>query len=272
MPRLPFMPLWVGDFLSSTTHLTLEQRGGYTVLLATMWNAGGSLPNDPVKLARICGVSLRRWEQISPDILELFNCAGDRLTQERLGAEYEKQSEIVEKRRAAGAKGGAAKSLKSLDRGAANAETNAVANAERSSSILESQSKSETKPKSKRKKKGETNGSLPGLLPATIGGGFKAVIERYPRQDSEVGAKKIYDATIRKKIATEEQILEGVDRMQRAWAGAADLTFCPRLVNWLRDQRWNDRFVQGPKSSGSASQSEDTRQSVDTFQNWAANS
>ncbi|MCK1299727.1 DUF1376 domain-containing protein [Bradyrhizobium sp. 24] len=267
MTALPFMPFWVGDFLSSTIHLTIEQRGAFVVLLSCMWQAGGDLPNDPVKLARICAISPKRWEQISPEVIAFFDQDGDRLTQKRLAAQYEKQLEIVEKRRTAGAKGGAAKSLKYRDQGAAKARPNAVTNAHHS----DSQPESEPKPRINRKK-GEISSTLLQLLPPTVGGGFNAVVERYPRRDSEVGAKKVYDAIIRKKIATELQILEGVDRMQRAWAGASDLRFCPRLVNWLRDQRWNDRFVQGPKSIGSAAQVEETRQSVDTFQNWAANS
>ena len=113
MTKLPYMQVWVGDLLSSTMHLSLEQRGGYILLMLTMWNGGGSLPSDPAKLARICGISLKRWQHISPEILEFFEVAGERITQKRLAAEHQKQLEIIEKKSAAGKLGNLAKSLKS---------------------------------------------------------------------------------------------------------------------------------------------------------------
>lgn len=135
MTRLPFMQVFVGELLSTTSHLSLEQRGGFYTLLFAMWNGGGSLPSDPAKLARICGVSLKRWNVISPDVLAFFRVDGDRLTQDRLSADYERGVSLTEKRRAAGVKGNSVKSLKSHTAGSANAN----ANAEQTSRKLESE-------------------------------------------------------------------------------------------------------------------------------------
>lgn len=262
------MQFYVGDFLSTTMHLTLDERGVVIVLQCCIWQAGGKIPNNPAQLARMCGISESRWHKISPEPLKLFECDGEFITQKRLTDEYQKQIEIVEKRREAGTKGAAAKSLKSGNQHSANANSNASAKPKHPESYPEL----EPEPKSKKKKNDSNSASLPGLLPAIVEGGasagFNAVVERYPKKDSAAAAEKIYNAIIKKKTATEAQILAGVDRMQRVWAGTDDLTYCPRLVNWLRDQRWNDQHVQGPKH-GVDSRADGAHRAVATMQDWA---
>ena len=63
MTELPYMKLWIGDYLADTTMLSMEQSGAYLHLLMTMWTNGGWLPNDPKKLAWICRMSRSRWER-----------------------------------------------------------------------------------------------------------------------------------------------------------------------------------------------------------------
>ncbi len=127
------MQFFPADLLSGTLHLTTEQIGAYLMLLFAMWTAGGSLINEPAKLARIARVSRQRWERISPDILPFFEVEGDQLTQERLKRDLEKVVSIVEKRSAAGKLGNAAKSLKQTNTDSANA----AAKGERSERISE---------------------------------------------------------------------------------------------------------------------------------------
>ncbi|MDH3740289.1 MAG: DUF1376 domain-containing protein [Hyphomicrobiales bacterium] len=117
----PFMQLYVADYLADTRHLSTEQHGAYLLLLMTMWKAGGSLPAEPKKLARIAGVNTRRWHLIWSDIEDLFIIDGDTLTQKRLEQEYQKAVSKSEKRIAAGARGGRAKALKNNKQGLANA-------------------------------------------------------------------------------------------------------------------------------------------------------
>lgn len=122
MSATPFMQLYIADYLGDTQHLTTEQHGAYLLLLMAMWRAGGSLPNDPQKLARITRVSPRRWHLIAPDVMEFFTVDGGEITQKRLVEERKKASSISEKRSASGKLGGIAKALKSNDTAVANAK------------------------------------------------------------------------------------------------------------------------------------------------------
>jgi uncharacterized protein YdaU (DUF1376 family) len=106
------MQVYVADYTADVQHLTCEQDGAYWRLLRAMWRSDGMLPNDPAKLARICGLSLARWAKISPDVLDLLTVVGDAITQVRLQKELTNANEKSSKRSEAGKLGVAAKSLK----------------------------------------------------------------------------------------------------------------------------------------------------------------
>jgi len=108
----PFMQLYIADYLGDTQHLTTEQHGAYLLLLMAMWRAGGRLPNDPAKLARIARVSARRWHIVGAEVMPFFEVEGDQITQKRLEREHQKALSISEKRSVAGKAGNSAKSLK----------------------------------------------------------------------------------------------------------------------------------------------------------------
>jgi uncharacterized protein YdaU (DUF1376 family) len=121
MSASPFMQLYVADYIGDTLHLTTEQHGAYLLLLMAMWRAGGKLPNEEHKLARIVGLSPARWRRISGDVMAFFDIAEGEVTQARLTKEIEKAKEKSAKRADAGSKGGAAKSLKDKEAVLANA-------------------------------------------------------------------------------------------------------------------------------------------------------
>ena len=112
MSEQPFMQLYVSDYLGDTRHLSCEQHGAYLLLLMTMWNADGALPDDDKKLARCVGLTLKKWHAIKPDVAEFFTIADGVWTHGRLSKERQKGARKTELRSAAGAMGGAAKALK----------------------------------------------------------------------------------------------------------------------------------------------------------------
>lgn len=115
------MQLYVGDYLKDTRHLTAEQHGAYLLLLMAMWTAGGELPNDPKKLARMAACSPSRWAKIGDDVLEFFTPDGDVIRNDRITKELKKASEKSIKRAVSGSKGGQAKALKAKGTDLANA-------------------------------------------------------------------------------------------------------------------------------------------------------
>jgi uncharacterized protein YdaU (DUF1376 family) len=117
----PYMQFYPGDYLRDTRHLTTEQHGAYLLILMTMWNHGATLPNDPAKLARIAGMSPRRWRLVADEIMAFFDVDGDVISQKRLVEEHQKAASISGKRSASGKGGGEAKALKNNKQALANA-------------------------------------------------------------------------------------------------------------------------------------------------------
>lgn len=111
MSAPPYMQLYVADYLGDTRHLTTEQHGAYLLLLMAMWRAGGRLPNEAAKLARIVGLTPAKWARLEGDVMAFFQADGAALKHSRIEKELQKYSQTVEKRRQSGSRGGMAKSL-----------------------------------------------------------------------------------------------------------------------------------------------------------------
>lgn len=121
MSERPFMQLYVSDFVGDTLQLSTEQIGAYMLILMAMWNAGGSLPDDDAKLARVARLSLKKWRAIGAGLLTFFEREAGEIGHKRLTKELRKALVKSEARAAAGARGGAATALKTKAHGEANA-------------------------------------------------------------------------------------------------------------------------------------------------------
>jgi uncharacterized protein YdaU (DUF1376 family) len=119
--KLPFMPLYVSDYLADTTHLTCDEHGAYLLLLMAMWKSGGSLPRDDIALARIARLPLPRWKKMSPNVIPFFQAEGAVLCHKRVSAEMANARDVSEARSKAGKRGAEAKRLKRQETASANA-------------------------------------------------------------------------------------------------------------------------------------------------------
>jgi len=64
-----WMKLFPDRFGGGTRHMSLAEVGAYIRLLCHAWDAGG-IPDNPARLARICGCSLEELEEVWPLVSE----------------------------------------------------------------------------------------------------------------------------------------------------------------------------------------------------------
>ena len=105
--KRPWMPLYVGDYLGDTGHLTTAQHGAYLLLMMHYWRKG-ELPDDDRQLSKITKLPLRTWSDYRPVLQDFFH---DGWKHKRIDAELERMMRVSEKRAIAGQKGGLGSAL-----------------------------------------------------------------------------------------------------------------------------------------------------------------
>ena len=122
MSEIPFMQFYPGDYVQKTANLTTEQHGAYLLMLFAAWGKGGCrLPNNDQQLASIVRLNVRKWKAMKPIIMEFWQEESNFIFNKRQVSDYQKATEKRARRVAAGAKGGEAKSLKSMTIAPSNA-------------------------------------------------------------------------------------------------------------------------------------------------------
>jgi uncharacterized protein YdaU (DUF1376 family) len=66
-----WMPVYIGDYLADTMHLSTEQHGAYLLLLFHLWRRGVLQDNDAA-LAQITGLPISRWTTSRAVLAEFF--------------------------------------------------------------------------------------------------------------------------------------------------------------------------------------------------------
>jgi len=70
--KYPWMPLFWGDFLANTMHLSAQEAGAYLFLIAHAWEHEGEIPGDWIRLARIAHVRQNHWKQTWKAVEQFF--------------------------------------------------------------------------------------------------------------------------------------------------------------------------------------------------------
>ena len=105
--KRPWMPLYVGDYLGDTGHLTTAQHGAYLLLMMHYWRKG-ELPDDDRQLLKITKLPLKTWSDYRPILQDFFH---NGWKHKRIDAELERMMRVSEKRAIAGQKGGLGSAL-----------------------------------------------------------------------------------------------------------------------------------------------------------------
>jgi uncharacterized protein YdaU (DUF1376 family) len=103
----PWMPLYVGDYLGDTGHLTTTQHGAYLLLMMHYWRKG-ELPDDDRQLSKITKLPLKAWREYRPTLQDFFH---EGWKHKRIDAELARMLRVSEKRAVAGQKGGIGSAL-----------------------------------------------------------------------------------------------------------------------------------------------------------------
>ena len=114
----PWMPLYIGDYLRDTRHLTTIQHGAYLLLVMEYWTKG-KLPGTDAERRRITSMTGKQWRSNYLAIASMFT---PDWRHARIERELEKSNQISMKRAVYGAKGGR------LSRGRNNVERFMVVN------------------------------------------------------------------------------------------------------------------------------------------------
>lgn len=102
--RLPYLPLFVGDFLASTPGWSLLERGALLMLMFAEWE-NGPLPAEMRRLAAIVGLSEFEFAPIWPAIEKKFTQTEAGLIVEALEERREKYRSYTAKQAENGQKG-----------------------------------------------------------------------------------------------------------------------------------------------------------------------
>ena len=100
MAALPYMQLYVADYLADTMHLTTEEHGAYLLLIFNYWQTGKPIPTN--RLARITRLSNERWTDVERSLAEFFNERCNEWVHDRIERDLESVHATQEQRIAAG--------------------------------------------------------------------------------------------------------------------------------------------------------------------------
>lgn len=211
MAALPYMQLYVADYLADTAHLTTLEHGAYLLLIMTYWQRGKPLPADARKLARIARLTDDQWAEVSGSLQELFQDDGERWNHKRIDADLAAVEEKSQKARSARAKRTSNERSTSVERTPNHTDTD-----------TESTSNEDTKRASARKPFPQKQ--------------FDQFWDAYGHKVKIKDAKAAFVKAL--KVATFDEIMAGVLRYH-----ASKPKFIAHPTTWLNGERWNDEVV-----------------------------
>ncbi|HCD1805581.1 TPA: DUF1376 domain-containing protein [Escherichia coli] len=97
---LPYMQLYIADYLADTMHLSAEEHGAYLLLMFNYWQTGKPIPKN--RLAKIARLTNERWADVEPSLQEFFCDNGEEWVHLRIEEDLASVREKLTKKSAAG--------------------------------------------------------------------------------------------------------------------------------------------------------------------------
>ncbi|EFY7633412.1 DUF1376 domain-containing protein [Shigella sonnei] len=100
MAALPYMQLYIADYLADTMHFSAEEHGAYLLLMFNYWQTGKPIPKN--RLAKIARLTNERWADVEPSLQEFFCDNGEEWVHLRIEEDLASVREKLTKKSAAG--------------------------------------------------------------------------------------------------------------------------------------------------------------------------
>ena len=90
MASLPYIQIYIADYLADTAHLTAAQHGAYLLLIFNYWQKGHSLNNSNERLTNVARMNQQEWNESRGVLQEFFTIEGDEWVHERIEEDLER--------------------------------------------------------------------------------------------------------------------------------------------------------------------------------------
>ncbi len=218
MSTTPFLPLAVPDFVADTMEMDAKEVGAYMLLLMSLWQRKGYLPNNHRKLKRVARIG-RDWPKVWGALEEHFEVDGDRIFNTKLLAIVTRVADQRTVNAHSGALGGRAKALKEKNTRLANATISAQ----------------QLEPEPEEKEIYKENEFLEWWASC-------------PKQSNQEGCQKLYLDIVNTETASPAKLLSAM----RGYAGKCEderreQKFIKNPKKWLEEKCWRDVSKGNPK-------------------------
>ena len=122
MAALPYMQLYVADYLSDTAHLTTLEHGAYMLLLMNYWQRGKPLKNSNERLASVARMSNECWATVQQTLGEFFNITDELWIHNRIERDLEAVNSKSSKASLAGKASGIKRASKASNKRSTNVQ------------------------------------------------------------------------------------------------------------------------------------------------------
>jgi len=228
MAALPYMQLYVADYLADTAHLTTEEHGAYLLMLFSYWQTGKPLRSD--RLATVARMSNDRWDSVEKTLSEFFNIDVNPgcWTHLRVEADLHQVASKSTQASDAGKKSALARA-RAKQALQTNASTDVATKSQRKANHTDTDTDTDT----------EQNQHQKTSLKFDQKTAFDIFWKLYPRKVGKAAASAKF-ATKCKDAETFSSIIRSVgEHIESAW-DLSEMNFIPHAATWLNQSRWTD--------------------------------
>lgn len=112
MAALPYLQLYVADYLADTMHLKAEEHGAYLLLIMNYWQRGKPLQDCDERLAAVARVSNDRWVSVRASLVEYFEVVEGEWVHHRIESDLQRVRSQQKQRSEAGRKSAKSRAIK----------------------------------------------------------------------------------------------------------------------------------------------------------------